>query len=215
MVRLLYQFPTWMQRLYPGVRWRVHTREKVVYLSFDDGPIPEVTPRLLDILDREGVKATFFWVGENVYRYPELAREVVSRGHQVGNHTFNHLPGMKSRHKLYVDNVALSDEIMQKTLGPQWTPSGLFRPPYGRLKWSQKHSIERHHTIVLWDIITHDYNPHYTPEKIVRIVDRYVRPGSIITFHDSLKSQHNMLESLPVVIQMLKAKGYRFALISS
>ena len=208
--RLLYQFPTFIQRLYRGVVWRGDTSHKCVYLTFDDGPKPEVTGPLLDILDRYKVKATFFWVGENVWRYPEMAREVVRRGHVVGNHTFNHLPGMKNRRMLYCDNVYLSEDMMQHTLGPEWHSLHLFRPPYGRMRQRQKRILKKDFTIVLWDLITHDYNPKYTCEQILAITKRYVRNGSVIVFHDSLKAKKNVLSAAPMVIEYLQKEGYEF-----
>ncbi len=213
--RLLYQFPTFIQRLYRGVVWRGDTSHKCVYLTFDDGPKPEVTGPLLDILDRYKVKATFFWVGENVWRYPEMAREVVRRGHVVGNHTFNHLPGMKNRRKLYCDNVYLSEDMMQHTLGPEWHSLHLFRPPYGRMRQHQKRILKKDFTIVLWDLITHDYNPKYTCEQILAITKRYVRNGSVIVFHDSLKAKKNVLSATPMVIEYLQKEGYEFRTLDS
>ena len=208
--RLLYQFPTFIQRLYRGVVWRGDTSRRCVYLTFDDGPKPEVTKPLLDILDRYRVKATFFWVGENVWRHPEMAREVVRRGHIVGNHTFNHLPGMKNRRMLYCDNVYLSEEMMHRTLGPDWHSHRLFRPPYGRMRLRQKHILEKDFTVVLWDLITHDYNPNYTREQILHIVKHLVRNGSVIVFHDSLKAKKNVLSAVPVMIEYLQKEGYEF-----
>ncbi len=209
---ILYQIPSWLQRLVPGVEWRGDTAHKCVYLTFDDGPIPEVTPQVLDILDRYHVKATFFWVGENVYRFPELAQEVYRRGHQVGNHTFNHLPGIRVSQSIYSMNWQLCDEIIQKTLGPSWN-SLLFRPPYGRMRPYQQKQVIKDHRIILWDILTHDYNKDYTPARITRIVQRYMRNGSIILMHDSKKSAPNTLEALPMIIEWLQAEGYEFRTI--
>ncbi|MBP3586885.1 MAG: polysaccharide deacetylase family protein [Paludibacteraceae bacterium] len=208
--RILYQIPTFVQRMFRGVLWRKDTSKKCVYLTFDDGPIPEVTPQILDILDKHNVKATFFWVGENVYRYPDLAREVVMRGHQVGNHTFNHMPGLKTKNETYYNNVELCSEVMRNTLGSDWVDAKLFRPPYGRSKWSQRRWLRKHYQIVLWDVITHDYSKNYHASRIVKIVCEFVRNGSIILFHDSIKSQHNTLEALPKVIRLLKKQGYTF-----
>lgn len=209
---ILYQIPSWLQRLVPGVEWRGDTAHKCVYLTFDDGPIPEVTPQVLDILDRYHVKATFFWVGENVYRFPELAQEVYRRGHQVGNHTFNHLPGIRVSQSIYSMNWQLCDEIIQKTLGLSWN-SHLFRPPYGRMRPYQQKQVIKDHRIILWDILTHDYNKDYTPARITRIVQRYMRNGSIILMHDSKKSAPNTLEALPMIIEWLQAEGYEFRTI--
>lgn len=208
--RLLFQFPTWMQHLYRGVIWRGNSQEKIVYLTFDDGPVPEVTLPLLDILDRYHIHATFFWVGENVFRYGDVALEVYRRGHTIGNHTFNHLPGYKCRKLFYMNNVDLTEDIIRRTLGDDFQSTHLFRPPYGRMKLSEKSELRNHFKIVLWDLITHDYNPKYMPQQIVWLVRKFVRNGSIIVFHDSEKARDNMLTSLPMVIEYLQQEGYHF-----
>ena len=200
-MRLLYQFPTWLQRLYRGVVWRMDPSSKVVYLTFDDGPIPECTPQVLDILAQYGVKATFFMVGENVERYPELLARVREEGHAVGNHTYHHLKGFKTCTHTYLQDVQQANVILQ---------THLFRPPHGRMKYSQKKALhETGQTIYLWDVLTHDYNPCYSVEKMLSVVKRYTRNGSIIVMHDSLKSKDRMLQLLPLMIQWLHAEGYK------
>ena len=200
-MRLLYQFPTWLQRLYRGVVWRMDPSSKVVYLTFDDGPIPECTPQVLDILAQYGVKATFFMVGENVERYPELLARVREEGHAVGNHTYHHLKGFKTCTHTYLQDAEKANVILQ---------THLFRPPHGRMKYSQKKALhEVGQTIYLWDVLTHDYNPCYSVEKMLSVVKRYTRNGSIIVMHDSLKSKDRMLQLLPLLIQWLHAEGYR------
>ena len=200
-MRLLYQFPTWLQRLYRGVVWRMDPSSKVVYLTFDDGPIPECTPQVLDILAQYGVKATFFMVGENVERYPELLARVREEGHAVGNHTYHHLKGFKTCTQTYLQDAQQANVILQ---------THLFRPPHGRMKYSQKKALhETGQTIYLWDVLTHDYNPCYSVEKMLSVVKRYTRNGSIIVMHDSLKSKDRMLQLLPLMIQWLHAEGYK------
>ena len=195
-----------MQRLYRGVVFRGDTSRKVVYLTFDDGPIPEVTPALLDILREAGVKATFFMVADNVRKYPDLAARVVAEGHRVGNHTFNHLRGTQYSTAEYMANVAKAAEILPKT--------NLFRPPYGRLRAAQKRALrEQGYKIVLWDVLTHDYDAAYSTERLVEIVRKYVRKGSIINFHDSVKSNERMLAAIPQVIDYLKNEGYSFDIL--
>lgn len=207
-----FQIPSWLQHLVHGVTWRGDKHKKCVYLTFDDGPVPEVTPQVLDILDTYGIKATFFWVGENVYRYPELAREVSRRGHIIANHTFNHLPGLNTNCRIWRMNCQLCDEVISNTLGSQWENKHLFRPPHGRQTPREKRWLRRSgYQIVLWDVITHDYNHYYTPDDIVRIVQRYTRNGSIILFHDSVKAASNTLAALPKVILWLQQQGYTFA----
>lgn len=199
-IRLLYQFPTWLQRLYRGVVWRENPSSKVVYLTFDDGPIPECTPQLLDILNQYGVKATFFMVAENAERYPELLARVRDEGHVVGNHTYHHMRGYKHDTQTYVRDALRGAEVLQTTL---------FRPPHGRMRNNQKKAlINQGYTIYLWDVLTHDYNPHYSVDKMLAVVKRYTRNGSILVMHDSLKSKDRMLEALPQIIEWLQSNGY-------
>ncbi len=200
-MRLLYQFPTWMQRLYKGVLWQKPDKSsKVIYLTFDDGCIPEITPQVLEILDKYGVKATFFVVGDNIRKYPDIFKQVVKAGHSVGNHTFHHVKGTHLSLDKYLQEVATCDMLLPERR--------LFRPPYGKMSFTQKRALAQTHTIVLWDLLTHDYNPRYTPEKIMRVICRYSRNGSIVVFHDSLKAQKNMLTVLPQAIEFWLSEGY-------
>lgn len=200
---LKYQIPTWLQRCYRGVTWRGDTKRKVVYLTFDDGPVPEVTPELLDILRQEQVAATFFMVGENAAKYPELLHRVLAEGHRVGNHTYNHLRGTKYDVNTYIANVVQASKVLGGTL--------LFRPPYGHLTLDEKSTLlAQDYRIVLWDILTHDYDADYSAEKMVKIVLKHVRNGSIINFHDSVKSNKRLLSAVPQVISELRKQGYEF-----
>ena len=192
---------------------------KAVYLTFDDGPIPEVTPQVLAILDRYGVKATFFMVGENIDKYPEVYRQVVSAGHSVGNHTYNHVKGWKVSTAEYIANVQKWEEARDRQLSANHSPltanhspltaNLLFRPPYGRTWWWQRRAVQQMgYRIYLWDVLTRDYNPCRTPAAMLRQIQRQTRPGSIINFHDSLKSNERMLTVLPQAIEWLLAQGY-------
>lgn len=184
-----------LQRLYPCGKCRVG---KAVYLTFDDGPIPEVTPKVLAILDQYGVKATFFMVGENIDKHPEVFEMVVKGGHAIGNHTYNHMKGWKVSTAEYIANV-------QKF--PKETK--LFRPPYGRTwVWQRRAVKQLGYEIYLWDVLTRDYNPRRSPEAMLQQIQRQTRPGSIINFHDSIKSNERMLEVLPKAIEWLLANGY-------
>lgn len=209
-VKILYQIPTAIQRLFRGVVWRLPLKERCVALTFDDGCIPQVTPQVLDILKKYGVSATFFCVGDNIHKYPELFCRILNEGHCVGNHSFHHLPGLKTKTQTYLRDVSLTDEYIERYLPDKKQNPMLFRPPYGRMRLSQKRLIEHSHNIVLWDVLTHDYNKCYSAERILCIVKRCVRNGSIIVFHDSLKSNERMLEALPKVIEYLKEEGYSF-----
>ena len=184
-----------LQRLYPCGKFRVG---KAVYLTFDDGPIPEVTPKVLAILDQYGVKATFFMVGENIDKHPDVFEMVVQGGHAIGNHTYNHMKGWRVSTAEYIANV-------QKF--PKETK--LFRPPYGRTWVWQRRAVKKlGYEIYLWDVLTRDYNPCRTPEAMLKQIKRCTRPGSIINFHDSIKSNERMLEVLPQAIEWLLANGY-------
>lgn len=176
----------------------------MVYVTFDDGPIEEITPWVLDTLDQYGVKATFFMVGDNVRRYPGLLEEVRRRGHSVGNHTMHHLKGAFTRHNRYVDDVKEADLIIG---------SHLFRPPHGILRWKQAAVLKRDYTIVMYDVVTRDYSRHLSAKDVVDNVKHYTRPGSIIVFHDSKKSYPRLKEALPESLQWLKEQGYKFGVL--
>lgn len=230
MISLLYQIPSCLQRLYRGVVWRADQAPYLpsasfplkgqgasLYLTFDDGPIPEMTPRILEILREKQVKATFFCVGDNVRKYPELLEAILADGHSVGNHTFHHLPGLQTSTEQYLRDVVAAEEIINRALPDNQSGSArqsiglcpLFRPPYGRMRPSQKRELLRQgYTIVLWDVLTHDYNPRYSTDKLVRIVRQYTRPGSVVVFHDSLRSGERMLRALPLVIDFWRSEGY-------
>jgi len=175
--------------------------EKKVYLTFDDGPIPEVTPRLLDLLDSYGIKATFFMVGDNVRKYPELFADVKRRGHRVGNHTMHHLQGLRESKDAYLADVADAD---------RYIGSDLFRPPHGWMKRSQGKALSAKYRIVMYDLVTRDYSKHLDAGDVFDNVRKYARPGSIIVFHDSLKSLPRLFEALPKSIEWLMEQGYKF-----
>ncbi len=184
--------------------WRLPQKEPVVYLTFDDGPIPEVTPQVLEILEQEDVKATFFCVGENVHKYRDVYNQVLAKGHHVGQHTYNHLPAFKHSKEEYRLNVNAAKELIK---------SDLFRPPHGQILWSQILKMRKQFRIILWDVLSGDFDQDITPEKCLKNVIKNTRNGSIIVFHDSLKAQKNMLYALPRAIQYLKEQGYSFAVL--
>lgn len=205
--RFVVQPPLFYRLLFPEAVWRIKRRgRKVAYLTFDDGPIPEVTPRVLDILDRFGVKATFFMVGDNARRYPELVEEVRRRGHSIGNHTMHHLQGRKTMPRKYLRDVQEADHLLN---------SSLFRPPHGLLRWSQSKVIRRHYNLVMYDVVTRDYAVYMSPEEVVENVRQFTRNGSIIVFHDSLKSMHNTLPALPDAIKWLQDNGFELLPLTS
>jgi len=182
-------------------RRREEGHPNAVYLTFDDGPIPEVTPWVLDLLDRYGIKATFFMVGDNVRKYPELYEEVIRRGHSVGNHTMHHVQGLRLRLKSYLRDVAEAR---------QYIKSDLFRPPHGWLRPRQTWALHEQFRVVMFDLVTRDYSKRLTADQVVANVKRYARPGSVIVFHDSIKSWPRLQRALPESLDWLLSKGYEF-----
>lgn len=195
------QPPQFIRQLYPRACWRMNATERSVYLTFDDGPIPEITPWILDVLDRYNIKATFFMVGDNVRKHPDEFKMVVERGHRIGNHTYNHLRGLRETTTRYVANVEKANCYLS---------TNLFRPPHGLMSRSQYQVLSKRYRIVMWDLVTRDYNPKLSGEQVLDIVKRYARPGSIITFHDSLRAPHNLRYALPRAIEWLLSEGYEF-----
>ena len=176
-------------------------RERAVYLTFDDGPIPEATPFILEVLRTEGIKATFFVVGDNVRKYPELFQQILNEGHCVGNHTHNHIGGLRHTIKEYSYNVEKANAYIH---------SKLMRPPHGWMRLSQYAWLSRKYKVVMWDVVTRDYSKWLSAEDVVANVKRYARNGSFITFHDSLKSIEKLRTALPQSIKWLKEQGYAF-----
>lgn len=191
----------WLRWLYPRATWRMDKNVKEVYLTFDDGPIPEATPFILKTLADFNIKATFFMVGDNVRKHPELYKMVVDAGHRIGNHTFNHYGGFKHTVRGYMANTEKADKLLH---------TNLFRPPHGAMRLPQYFWLGRKYRIVMWDLVTRDYSKWMTAEDVVNNVKRYVRNGSIITFHDSLKSIDKLRTALPESIKWLKEQGYEF-----
>lgn len=199
---LIEQPPLLYRLLFPEAIWRIKKRKsRVVYLTFDDGPIPEVTPWVLDLLDEHGIKATFFLVGDNVRRHPGLLEEIKHRGHSYGNHTMHHLQGFKVHSRRYLRDLTEANELID---------SPLFRPPHGLIRWSQAKVIKEHYNLVMYDLVTRDYSRKLGPQQVLRNVKRYARNGSIVVFHDSLKAERNIRAVLPEAIQWLKDQGYTF-----
>lgn len=200
---LIEQPPLLYRLLFPEAIWRIKARgkERVVYLTFDDGPIPEETPWVLDVLDRYGVKATFFMVGDNVRRHPQLLEDIKRRGHSYGNHTMHHLQGMRTATSGYMADVAEADALIG---------SNLFRPPHGIIRWKQARLLKHDYNLVMYDLVTRDYSKKLTGEDVFNNVCRYARNGSIIVFHDSLKASANMRYALPRAIEWLRSQGYEF-----
>ncbi len=196
--------PFWLRWLYPTLTWHKSRKEKYVYLTFDDGPIPVVTPYVLNTLKKYNCKATFFCIGDNIDKNPSILSDIITEGHTVGNHTHNHLRGWKTSDSDYLDNVIKASVL---------TGTRLFRPPYGRIKKSQITAIRKcfpETEIVMWDVLSGDFDERITKEKCVENVLKHYRNGSIIVFHDSQKAFKRLEYALPVILENLTAQGFQF-----
>ena len=202
----LEQPPAIYRMLFPWVKWRINNSEKCVYLTFDDGPIPEMTPWVLDLLDKYDIKATFFCVGDNVRKYPDVYQQILDKGHSVGNHTFHHKQGVSSRTKDYLLNIELA---------ARYIDSKLFRPPHGHMRFRQLLKLRKDYKIIMWDLVTRDYSWRLNAEQVFERVKKYTRNGSIIVFHDSIKAEPRIKEALPKSIEWLLDQGYTFKLIEN
>jgi len=197
----LVKTPQFIQQLFPNFTWRIPTEEKVLYLTFDDGPIPEVTNWVLDQLKAYEAKATFFCVGDNVRKYFDVFQQVTAEGHAVGNHTLNHLNGWLTENIPYFHNVRHCANLVN---------SVIFRPPYGRLKPKQSQFLQRHYRVVMWDVLSGDFDATISPEQCLANVTNNAGPGSIIVFHDSIKAGERLHYTLPRVLEHFSQLGYRF-----
>jgi len=196
--------PYLLKLVFPQLIWEVKTGRKEIFLSFDDGPHPEITARVLDILDNYQAKATFFCVGHNVKKFPETYREILSRGHKTANHSFNHLNGWKTPSQIYYNNIEKCASLVD---------SKLFRPPYGRISLKQIAHLKKKYSIVMWSVLSMDYSKKISPEQCLTNSITYTKPGSIVVFHDSKKASENMLYALPGFLDHFKKLGYNFVVI--
>jgi peptidoglycan/xylan/chitin deacetylase (PgdA/CDA1 family) len=195
------QPPLFFRWLYPSAYWRAASSVPTVYLTFDDGPVPEVTPWVLDVLKSAGVKASFFCLGRNVEQYPALFQRIRNEGHSIGNHTYSHLKSSKSSKLNYLSDIEKADQYISSTF---------FRPPYGNLWPHWATSLRKKYKLVFWDVLSEDYDTSKTPDDCFNNVMRYTRNGSVIVFHDSLKAKDRLTPILPQIIQALKHEGYAF-----
>ena len=193
--------PHIVKPLYPSAKWCVETNEKVLYFTFDDGPVPSVTDATFEILDSFSAKACFFLIGENVERHPAYIAKYAQNGHSIGNHSFQHLNGWKTPTAEYTSDVINASESIASTL---------FRPPYGRITRKQVKHLELEYTLCMWDVLSGDFDPTINVDSCIKNVVDHVEPGSIVVFHDSEKAALNLKYALPKAIESLLGKGFIF-----
>lgn len=200
--------PWWLRMMFPaGLTWNIPTAEKILYLTFDDGPTPKATSFVLDELKKYNAKATFFCIGENVQRYPQVYQRLFTDGHRVGNHTHNHLNGFNTKDELWLNNVKEA---------AKWIDSDLFRPPYGKIRNFQAKVLKEANPpfrIIMWSVISADFDDKISPQKSFSNVKKNVKPGSIVVFHDSEKAFPNLRFALPETLKLFSSEGYRFEAI--
>ena len=200
-----------MRALYPNFFWRIPTEKKEIFLTFDDGPIPEVTDFVLEELAKYQAKATFFCIGGNIEKYPDIFQKVVNQQHTIGNHTFNHVRGWDVDDEFYLDNfIKCSREIFKQIPNPKPQIPNFFRPPFGRIKRSQAKEILKTHEIVMWDVLTGDYDQNISKERVLSKTLQHTERGSIVLFHDSIKASKSMMYALPRVLEHFSEQGFVF-----
>ena len=195
--------PKFIRRLMPDLIWEIED-EQGVFLTFDDGPTPGVTEWILAMLKKYDAKATFFVLGKNVEMYPDLYQKILDAGHKVGNHTYSHQKGWKMSLERYLEDIDFAGDIVH---------SELFRPPYARVTPSQMKAVAKRYKVVMWDIVSRDYNRALSPENCLRNVTKYIAPGSIVVFHDSEKAFKNMSYALPRTLELIREKGWKCKII--
>jgi peptidoglycan/xylan/chitin deacetylase (PgdA/CDA1 family) len=197
----LVKTPAVLKWFYPGLTWNKSRAERTIYLTFDDGPIPEVTPFVLQTLEKYQAKATFFCIGENVQKHPEIFEAVKAGGHTIGNHTFNHLRGWDTPDEIYLENVEKCTQLVKSTF---------FRPPHGRAKKSQLAVLKKNYQVIMWDVLSGDFDLELSPQKCYQNVVDKSSNGSIVVFHDSLKAWPRLGYVLPKALEYWQQLGYAF-----
>lgn len=197
----LVKSPFFLKKYYSNFVWKIPTAEKIIYLTFDDGPTPEITEWTLTTLKKFNAKATFFCIGANVVKYPEIFQKIINQGHAIGNHTHHHLNGWHTDKDAYFRNIKKCEEVVK---------SNLFRPPYGRIKKSQYELIKEDYKVIMWDVLSGDFDSKTSPEKCLSNVINKTTEGSVVVFHDSLKAADNLKFTLPKVLAHFAEQGYRF-----
>ena len=195
--------PKFIQALFPSLVWRKETLDKEIWLTFDDGPTPEVTPWILSILKKENVKATFFLVGQQIEEFPELVGAIIKDGHTIANHSYSHKNGWLTNKEKYLEDIDNCQELMPK--------NKLFRPPYGKITKAQIAVLKEKYKIILWDVLSYDFKQNTSPKKVQENIIQNTTSGSIIVMHNNQMSFKNLEPILEKTIQQLRAKGYNFS----
>jgi len=197
----LFKIPQFVKWVYPKRIWGISVSDPIVFLTFDDGPIPEITPWILDFLLAKNIKATFFCVAENVLKYPEIYQRILDEGHSVGNHSFNHNNGYKTDYNSYITSFQKADSIIK---------SKLYRPPYGKMTRKQEKEIVKTHKIIMWSWLSYDFDKSVSTQKIMKNANREIKPGTILVLHDNAKIVERTKLLLPQIVELLDRKGLKF-----
>lgn len=198
---ILFNTPSWIQFIFPSILWRVDTDKKEVFLTFDDGPTPEVTQWIMELLKKFDAKASFFCLGKSIKEYPEIVAVLVKEGHQIGNHTFTHLNAQKVAYSDYLEEIKSTEKLISNKL---------FRPPYGKLTFQSFFKLKKKYRIVLWDIMSYDFDANQDTKEVLIKLKKSTKKGSIIVFHDNIKSFERLKIILPEYLQWLYEENYSF-----
>lgn len=208
--------PVVLKKIFPNYVWDIPTSKKVIHLTFDDGPTSEITDWTLSTLKQFDAKATFFCIGKNIEKHPEIFQKILNEGHTIGNHTQSHIKGWKTKTKDYVRNIAEAEQVIRSINKAQNNSPKLFRPPYGQITPQQgKKLIELGYKIIMWDVLSFDWDKVVKPNQCLENVLKKAVSGSIIVFHDSVKASKNMQYALPKVLKHFTEKGYIFKSLST
>lgn len=198
---MIIKIPRLIQYLFYYFEFKINQEPKTLYLTFDDGPIPEVTPEVLELLDKYNARASFFCVAENIIKHPEVFQEIIRKGHRLGNHTYHHIKGWETQNKDYYSDIYKANQLIN---------SNLFRPPYGRIGFFQAKKLRKEYRLILWSILSYDYNGKLSKERVWNNIKNNVSDNDIILFHDNIKARDNMLYALENTLIYFSKLGYKF-----
>ncbi|MEQ8358551.1 MAG: polysaccharide deacetylase family protein [Cytophagales bacterium] len=201
-----FKTPLFIQMIFPALVWKIKTKEKIIYLTFDDGPVEEVTPFVLDELKQVNAKATFFCIGDNIQKHPHIYHRINAEGHVTANHTFNHLSGWKTDNREYFENINKCESYLKQN-------QKLFRPPYGKLTFAQMRKLKQSYKIIMWDVLSGDFEKKLDSEKCLNSCIKKTSQGSIVVFHDSFKAFPILKAVLPKYLKHFNKLGYKFEAI--